>query len=190
MNARGETVNKVSDTLDQTCPQYNYGQAFSVETMKEVTEDWYNIIFISLGRPQTNSPTYFPIFSFIHTSGQLSRALHPSIPRQNLQGWCCGVTTQSVPTCRLGALGVDDSDLQIASFWMQPCHSTVAAHHTVAIWLRAHSSWYSAWQAAFECSNHPKTSAEFPSRSMIHSHIGAQIPLLPGRSLLWCFGRD
>ena len=44
--------------------------------------------------------------------------------------------------CQLGALGVDDSDLQIASFWMQPCHSTVAAHHT------------------------------------------AQIPLLPGRSLL------
>ena len=44
--------------------------------------------------------------------------------------------------CQPGALGVDDSDLQIASFWMQPCHSTVAAHHT------------------------------------------AQIPLLPGRSLL------
>ena len=35
--------------------------------------------------------------------------------------------------CRLKALGVDDSDLQIASFWMQTCHSTVAANHTAQI---------------------------------------------------------
>ena len=38
--------------------------------------------------------------SFIHTSGQLGRALHPRIPRQNFHKWCRGVTPRSVPTWR------------------------------------------------------------------------------------------
>ena len=94
---------------------------------------------------------------YIWPARQSSPPQHPAPEPPRMMPWgdlSIGAHVQVMApiaqVCRLKALGVDDSDLQIASFWMQPCHSTVAAHHTVARWLRARSHRYSAWHVAFE----------------------------------------